>query len=186
MPPQIKGDSSTMAWVSATSRACLVSLLHHLPCSAETLGSSQLRARLSGSLFDLEDSSRLLPMPGMVLALPASRPHSALLSSKRSSSLPQGFTHCCPLCPECSSYSIPEASASAAASWPPSFSSLRSPSYGDISQMFRALCLLSFPLNWKPPLPRSPPQDQDLIRGIHCGVPMPGTQYVLDRCLWKN
>lgn len=57
VPSQVKGGSSTMALVRAICSACLGSLLHHLPCSTETLGTSPLRAHLGGSLFVLEDSS---------------------------------------------------------------------------------------------------------------------------------
>lgn len=52
-----------MASVRAVRSACLGSLLHHLPCSTETLGTSQLRAHLSGSLFVLEDSSNSFRCP---------------------------------------------------------------------------------------------------------------------------
>lgn len=104
----------------------------------------------------------------MILALPASPPHSALLSSKLISFLPQRFTHCCSLCPECSSHSILEASDPgsgqlAAVSRPPSFSSLCSPSYSGISHMFCTILFTVFPSKLEAPPPPPPPAPRTKI-----------------------
>lgn len=110
----------------------------------------------------LEIQFKLLPVPGTILAVPASPPHSALLSSKLVSFLPQGCAHCCSLCPECSSHSALETSDSgsgqlAAVSGFP----LRSPPSSGISLTCCAILFAVFPskLEAQPPTrgPRSQP-----------------------------